>query len=180
MGGLSRLPASPRPADFDPGVEATEFVLKPKADLDKLAANIRGQIRIGLTHPECSDIAILYDVLPEFTVSPPQVMMFNLVPGQTVRREVWVLGNYEEDFDIESISSDNGLIQVVDQEKVTGAARDWLPAVEGDPVLTRHQLVIDFTPPEPDGSPSIRDDLHIKIAGGETITIPCRGFYNEN
>ena len=46
-------------ADFDPSKEATEFVLKPKVDLEKLGKNPRGQISIDLTHPECKKRAIV-------------------------------------------------------------------------------------------------------------------------
>ena len=105
--------------------------------------------------------------------------MFNVEPGKALRREIWVLGNYEEDFDINSISSERGYVTVVDKKKIRGAARDWLPAAEGDRVLTRYQLIVDFVPPESDGSPVARDDLHIEIAGRETITVPCRGYYKE-
>lgn len=167
-------------ADFDRDVAATEFVLKPQADLGRLARNLRGQIRIDLTHPECKDVTLLYDVLAEFTVTPPQLMLFNLQPGRTVRREVWVLGNYEEDFEIESVTSQKGTLKLVESKKVQGAARDWQPSADEQRVVTRFQLAVDITPPASDNGTVLSDVLQIKIAGGQTVEVSCRGFYAGN
>ncbi len=57
--------------DFDPSVEATEFVLKPIVDMEKIRRNLRGGISIDLTHPECRNVRMLFDVLPEYSVTPP-------------------------------------------------------------------------------------------------------------
>ena len=149
-------------ADFDPDAEATEFVLEPEADMDKLAKNLRGQVSIDLTHPETKNVRILYDVLPEFTVNPPQLMMFNLEPDQPVQREIWVLSNYKDEFEIESAESQKGTIEVVDRKKVQN----------------RYQLSLKITPPAPEGERSVLSDmLDVKIKGGETLSIPFRGFY---
>lgn len=175
-----RATANTITADFDPTVEATEFVLTPKVNLERIERNLRGQVRISLTHPECDDVTISYDVLPEFTVSPPQLMLFNLQPGQAVRREIWVLGNYEEDFEIESVSSQKGLLEVVETEKRKGAARDWMPAVDDDRVITRYKVAVDITPPEESIGAVLSDVLEITIKGGETLQVICRGFYAGN
>lgn len=167
-------------ADFDPTVEATEFVLIPKVNLERIERNLRGQVRIELTHPECKDVTVLYDVLPEFTVAPPQLMLFNLEPGKAVRREIWVLGNYEEDFEIESVSSQKGLVGLVETERVKGAARDWMPGVEEDRVITRYKVVVEIAPPDENIGAVLSDVLEIKIQGGEMIQITCRGFYAGN
>ncbi len=174
-------------ADFDPAVEATKFVLEPKADLEMLQRNLRGQIRITLTHPECKEVSLLYDVLPEFTVNPPQIMLFNLKPGQTVSREVWILGNYEEDFEVESVSSQKGTIKLVDSKKVTGSRPMMGGSAasgaeeQGQRVVTRWQLQIEVTPPPVDSNSAVLSDvLEIKIRGGETVSVQCRGFYSGN
>lgn len=180
-----RTTANSISADFDPAVKATEFVLKPKADLEKLQGNLRGQIRITLTHPECKEVSLLYDVLPEFTVNPPQIMLFNLKPGQTVNREVWILGNYEEDFEVESVSSQKGAIKLVDSKKVTGSRPVMVGATgaqeQNGRIMTRYQLQIEVTPPPVDSSSAVLSDiLKVKIKGGETISVQCRGFYSGN
>ncbi len=167
-------------ADFDPDVEATEFVLKPKADLQKLERYLRGQIRIALTHPECPEVAVLYDVVPEFTVTPPQLIVFDLKRGQTTQREVWILGNYEEDFEIESVKSQKGILELVERKKVEGAARNWVLTPTEERTVTRHQLKIDITPPVDDDSVVLKDVLEVKVEGGETILIPFQGYFVGN
>ncbi len=149
-------------AEIDPAVQATEFVLRPKADMEKLARNLRGQISIDLTHPECKNVRILYDVLPEFTINPPQVTLFNLRNEQSVPREIWIISNYQDEFDIESTSSQKGTIKVVDQKKVGN----------------RYQLRVEITPPAQEGERAVFSDmLEVKIKDGDALSIPFRGFY---
>lgn len=68
-------------ADFDPDVKATEFVLKPRVATEKLSTHRRGWVNIDLTHPQCTNSQVLFDVLPEFTVNPQHLMVFNLQAG---------------------------------------------------------------------------------------------------
>jgi hypothetical protein len=51
-------------ADYDPTVEATEFVLETKVDTEKLQKNLKGRINISLNHPMGNAAVILYSVLP--------------------------------------------------------------------------------------------------------------------
>ena len=149
-------------ADFDPAVKATEFTLKPKADMEKLQRNLKGQISIDLTHPECKNVRMLYDVLPEFTISPPQVTFFNLKAGQAVQREIWILSNYQDDFEIEAVSSQKGTVKLLEQKKMGN----------------RYQLRVEVTPPAPADERSVLSDtLEVKIKGGEALPVPFRGFY---
>lgn len=157
-----RATAKALTADFDPAVEATEFVLKPKADMAKLERNLRGQIRIDLTHPECKNVSILYDVLSEFTVDREQIMLFNLTAGQAVQREIWVLSNYQKEFEIESVSSQKGTVTLVEKKKVG----------------SRYQLKLEITPPAVESERAVMSDVvEVKIEGGPTLSIQCRGFY---
>jgi hypothetical protein len=149
-------------AEFDPNVEATRFVLKPKADLEKIQRNLRGMISIELTHPECGNVRVPFDVLPEFTINPAQLMVFNLRPEQAVSREVWILSNYRDEFEIDSVSSQKGVIQLVGKEKVNN----------------RYKLRVEITAPAREGENTmVADVLEVKIKDGETVSIPFRGFY---
>jgi len=149
-------------ADFDPSVQATEFSLKLKADMDKLERNLKGQISIDLNHPECKNIRMLYDVLPEFTINPQQIMLFNIQAGQPVQREIWILSNYQAEFEIESVSSQKGTVKLLEKKKVDN----------------RCQLKIEITPPAVDSERAVMSDVvDVKIEGGQALTIQCRGFY---
>jgi len=148
--------------DFDPNVKATEFVLKPRVDMEKLQTNLKGTISIDLTHPECTNVRVLFDVLPEFTVNPQHLMIFNMRPDQPVQREVWILSNYCEDFELESVSSQNGRITLLEKKKVGN----------------RYQLQIEVKVPPKEGDNTIAADvLNVKIKDGPTVSIPFRGFY---
>jgi hypothetical protein len=102
--------------------------------------------------------------------------LFELEPGKVLRREIWVLGNYD-DFEIESVSSQKGKLKLADMQKVRGPASNWMGVMTDDRIVTRYQLKIDITPPEGAVDTVFTDILEIKIKGGETIPLDCRGFY---
>lgn len=143
--------------DFDPRVEATEFVLKPIVDMDKIKRNLRGGISIDLTHPECQNVRLLFDVLPEYSVSPPSIMLFNLQAGRAVERQVLISSNYQDDFEIESVTSQEGLVTVLGKTK----ARN------------RCELMLQITPPEAKADRTVPSDLvEVTVKGGHVIKVP--------
>jgi hypothetical protein len=151
-------------AEFDPNASATEFVLKPRADMEKLPRNRRGVVSVNLTHPECSNIRVPFDVLPEFSVNPAYLMVWDLRVGQTIERDVQIIGNYQNDFEIESVSSQNGEVTLLEQTKVDG---HW-------------DLRIEIKPPaRKDDNAMVTDAIEVKIKGGETVPISFRGIYVE-
>ena len=100
--------------------------------------------------------------MPEFTVNPQHLMIFNMRPDQPVQREVWILSNYCEDFELESVSSQNGRITLLEKKKVGN----------------RYQLQIEVKVPPKEGDNTIAADvLNVKIKDGPTVSIPFRGFY---
>ena len=108
-------------AKIDPAVKETKFVLKLSVDMEKLKLHPRGRVEVVLTHPGCKTLIVDYDVLPEFTFNPPQLIAFNIEPGVAAQKEIWVLPNYDDDFEIESVTSKNGLLKLVSKEKVKQA-----------------------------------------------------------
>ena len=105
-------------ADYDPSEEAKEFVLQPKVDMEKLQQGVSGYVEITLTHPESDTVAIPFKVLPKFKITPPSLIIYKAEPGVPVTREVWVLSHYDEDFEIESISTRRGGMKVLTQAKI--------------------------------------------------------------
>ncbi len=151
--------------DYDPNVKATEFVLKPRPDMEKLPHNVRGVVSFDLTHPECGNVRVLFDVLPEFTVNPAHLMVFNVRPNQPVKRELLILSNYQDEFEIESVSSQKGLIKLLDKKKLGN----------------RYQLEVEIAVPTRQREDTIvADVLEVKIKDGESVSIPFRGFYGED
>ncbi|MHC4396438.1 MAG: DUF1573 domain-containing protein [Planctomycetota bacterium] len=148
--------------DYDPSVTATSFVLNPKVDVEKLQKSLNGHINISLTHPECKTVLITYNALPEFKTNPAMISVFNVEPQKPVTRTLWVLSNYDEDFEVESASSKKGFIKVLSQEKVG----------------KRYKLELEIMPPEADDKlRTLTDDFIVNIKGGKKMTVMCRGFY---
>jgi hypothetical protein len=155
--------------DFDPNYQATKLVLKPVIDVEKLkkSPTLKGNIRISISHPECKEISVFFDAPALYKMNPPTLLLFNTEPLKPITRDkVWLLSNYNEDFQIESTSSKNGFIKVATSEKVSP-----------DQCVFSLQI----TPPKlPDPSKTINyftDVLFIKIKGGEQVELSCRGYY---
>lgn len=152
-------------ADYDTSVKSKHFVLKPEVDMTKLKKNLNGTVSIRLTHPQCSVITIPFSTLATYKVNPPSIIIFNATAQTPVLRDVWLLSNYDEDFEIESTSTTKGYIKVLKEEKVG----------------SRYKFEIQITPPLPDGKKNVfTDEFIINIKDGEKIQVRCRGFYPRN
>ncbi|MHC4618675.1 MAG: DUF1573 domain-containing protein [Planctomycetota bacterium] len=147
--------------EFDAAREANEFVLKPKADIAKLRGSLHGYVRIGVTHPQCNVVTIPISVLPRFSVNPNSLLFRNVKPEERQVRELSVINNYGEDFEVESASSRNGLVKVLSREKLDRSCK----------------FRLEVTPPDAQGRGFFTDVFTVKIRGGEELRINCRGFY---
>jgi hypothetical protein len=150
-------------ADFDPSAKTGTFVLKPKIDVEKLKKVLRGQVEIGLTHPECKKITIIYDTLAEYKVDPRVVYVREAEPQKPVTKEVWIFSNYNEDVEIESTSSKKGTIKVLTREKVRNG----------------YQFELQITPPAAESKTRVFTDVFsVKLKGGQQLQITCYGIYS--
>lgn len=151
-------------ADYDPSQEAMEFVLQPKVDMEKLQKGSNGYIEVTLTHPGSGIVAIPFKVLPRFKITPPSLIVYKAEPGVSVKKELWVLSNYDEDFEVESTSTKEGTIKVLSREKID----------------SRYKFELEITPPSDEKSQKkfFTDELFINIKGGEKLKITCRLFYS--
>jgi len=151
--------------DFDPTVEATEFVLEPRIDAEKLKKSLKGRVNITLNHPQGKNATILYSVLPKYTVNPPLLILFNAVPEKPIVRTISVLNNYRKDFEIESLSSNSNIvgIEVLEQKKISNG----------------YQLEVAITPPADEGKTKFTDQLSLSIKDGEELPIRCNGYYTK-
>jgi len=144
---------------------ATKFILSPKVDIEKLQNNLNGFIEITLTHPSANKITITYNALPVFKIKPPVIIVFNAEPQKPVKRDVWVLNNYGEDFELESTSSKKGIVKVLSQEKINNG----------------YHLEVEITPPNIEKEQKFfTDELSVEIKGNKPLGIICRGFYTRN
>jgi hypothetical protein len=151
-------------ADYDSSIKATRFVLQPKVNMEKLRKGLNGRVDIRLTHPESDKVIIPFKVLPKFKINPPSIIVLNAEPQKPVKRRVWVLNNYDKDFEVESASSKKGIIRVLSQKK------------NGN----RYEFELEITPPAAETKKKFfSDEFFVNIKGGEKLKITCRGFYSK-
>jgi hypothetical protein len=160
---VSSLKATSRgiTADYDSSIEATKHTIELKVDASQLGKALTGNINVKLTHPDCKALSIPYDIVPRFQTDPPTIFLYNVQPEEPNEKTIWLLSNYGEDFEVESVSSDKGLIKVLNQEKIGG----------------RYKFVLEITPPADTGKRRFRDVFRIKLKDGEELRVKCDGFY---
>jgi hypothetical protein len=150
-------------ADYNLSAKATNFVLQPKVDVEKLRKEMSGRIEIGLIHPENSAITIPFETVPRFKITPPSIIIYKAELEKSVTRDIWILSNYDEDFEIESTSSQEGTIRVLSEEKVGN----------------RYKFELEIMPPASKKGRKgfFTDTFFVNIKGGEQLKVACRMFY---
>jgi hypothetical protein len=149
-------------ADFNPSVKATSFVLQPKVNMARLEKTLNGRIEIDLTHPECKTISLGLNTLPKFQIAPRSIIARGLKPNKPIVKQLRILNNYNEDFELESASSKKGIVRVLSKELVRNG----------------YELQLQITPPATGNKTRVFSDvLSVKIKGGKKLDVPCSGFY---
>jgi hypothetical protein len=152
-------------ADFDSSVKATQFVLQPNADIEKLKKRSNGRISIGIAFigPDAKPetITIIFQALSRFTIRPSMLIVLYNNPTESIKKTLTVTNNYGEDFEIESTSTKDNHIKVLSQKKVGN----------------RYQLELEITPPPGQDVKRFSDTFTINLKGGEKLEVPCRGIY---
>ncbi|PKL46338.1 MAG: hypothetical protein CVV39_07330 [Planctomycetes bacterium HGW-Planctomycetes-1] len=147
---------------FDPNNVSEKHILNPVVNLENLKKSLNGFIILTLNHPHCKSIRVQYSSLKEFETSPSVIIIRNAVVGEIQKRTIYLTSNYSQPIEIESISSDKGIIKVISQEQTEN----------------QYKLVAEIAPPLQEGQLRVfSDTLHIKLKEKEPIDISCRGFY---
>ncbi len=154
-------------AEFDPSVKARRFVLDAKVDVEQARKLSSGTVNIGLTHPQAQTVSIRFTVLKRFRLNPSTLSIVRAEPGVPIRRKLYIINNYGEDFEIESAHSEKGIIKIVNQKKILNKKG----------VGDRYSFDLQITPPPPGRRTRFTDVFVVKIKGGETLRARCNGFY---
>jgi hypothetical protein len=158
--------------DIDPSIKAKEFILQPKVNIEKLQSNTSGNIVFDINHPIGTMAAtVLYDVLPDFSLSPSLVIkFFEMKALKPVTQPITVKSNLGKEFEIESVSSKENIVKLTSKTS-TGK--------------NSYRLDVEITPPEPSedvkkagGQISLEDRLYIKIKDGPVLEAKCNLYYN--
>ncbi len=147
-------------AEYDPLVKATEFVVKPKVDMDKISKQTGGTLTIYLTHSVMDKVAIPYNILAPFKADPPTIIALNAQPGQAIHRTVYVLSNYDEKFEVEAVEAEDDFIKIADVEKHDD---------------DRYKIDVEIMPPEQSDKRHFNSSVTVSIAGGQTLKINIVG-----
>ena len=150
-------------ADYNPTVKKTEHVLDLKVDMDKLAENIHGEINVKMNHPEGNIAKIYFDVIQKFTLSPKPLYMHRMIENEPKKDTIKIFNNYKEDIEIESTSSKENTIKLIDTKK------DGFD----------YELTIEVTPPKKkDDVIKFVDIFYINLTNGEQLALNCTGYYD--
>jgi len=148
---------------FDPAAKATEFVLKPEVDLEKLDKANTGVIQIKTTHPQAGTLVVRYNAKPMYELTNARYILQNVEPGESIFRENLIRSNYGKPAEIESAISRNGYMEIESQEQ------------DGDHI----KLTIKITPPDQSSNAKryITDELTIILKDGHKLAIRCSGWF---
>lgn len=150
-------------ADFDPTLKKTEHILDLKVNKDKLPEQLYGQIDVSMNHPQGDIATIFFEVVPKYTLSPKPLYVFHLQENKVVNETIKVINNYKKDFEIESVSSKDNTIKMVDAKKT------------GDD----YEINIEITPPTtPKGERRFTDVIYINLNDGEQLALNFIGYYD--
>jgi len=152
-------------ADYDSSVEATKFILEPRVNIDAVPKNFKGRININLTHPEGKIATILFSVLPEYTIKPSLIIVWDAEPGEPAAKTIDVLSNYNKDFEIESLTAKRDIvgIKLLQQRKIPNGYR----------------LEVQLIAPILENKMNFSDDFSININGGKELSVNCKGYYSK-
>jgi hypothetical protein len=150
-------------AAYNPSAVARSFVLQPMVDMAKLEQNLNGRIMIELTHPECKTVTIGVNTLARFNVAPRPIVVREAKAKSAVIKKVRIQNNYKDAFELESVRSKKGIVQVVGSPKKLNDG---------------YELELRIMPPAQKGRASLfTDTVVVKIKGGGNLEIPFNGFY---
>ncbi len=158
-------------ADVDPCRQATEFTLRPTLDPEQLQKHPTGNLVLALTHPECPEVRVPYQVVPEFQFTPSSVVLFNAEPNHPLMLDGVVLSNsYAEEFEVASYASKAHRVRVLGKEKF----------VSDDQQSTGYRLQLGILPPAVSNSQGFFEDvLRVRLTNGKELQLPCRLFYRQ-
>ena len=151
-------------ADFDKSANGLSFTFEPVVNMKKLGKYLNGQVKIDLTHPQCKQLVIPFFSRGRFRTEPGSITLMDVRPGTRIRRHFFVRSNYDENFEIESVSCKKGSIKVVKQKKLS----DY------------YKIDLIIIPPETDEKTAYFSDvLVIKIKDHPELEMKCRVFYSK-
>ncbi len=159
-------------ADFDPDVKATEFTLKPKADMEKIKTieADNGDISIQLDHPDYAVISLSFQLIKPLQVSPSQIVVTRASKGEPIEKTLEIHDNAapadENIFEqIKLIISSKGAnVEMLKHENLGNTCKIDLKITPSEDEIKQAQS-------------TLRDEVVIKMSDGRQLNIPVRIYY---
>jgi hypothetical protein len=153
-------------AEYDPNVEAKQFVLHPKVDEEKMRNNLQGRLTFELTHPEGRIVTMLFDVLPKYTINPQMLIVLRAVPGTPTVRKIKVMNNYDKEApQVTSVAPKGGTMAV----KMLGQRQ----------ISKGCEVELEITPAAAAGDDKTvhTETFVLTLKNGEELSIVCSAYY---
>lgn len=147
-------------AEFDPEEKNSEFVIQPKVDMEKIKKFPNGLLTIFLKHPQMDKIDVPYSLLTPFKSEPATIIALNAKSSVPINRTVYILSNYDEPFEIQSIEISEPFVKVVKKEKLDN---------------NRYQIDFEITPPVQTGKRHFSGMATINLENDQNLTINIIG-----
>ena len=159
-------------ADFDPGVKAAEFTLKPQADLDKLKTikTSTGVISIELDHPDYPVISLSFQLIKPLQVSPSQIVATRVRKGEPVEKTLEIHDN--------SAPANENIFDKI--ELITASKSTKVEMLKHDNLGNTCKIYLKITPSEDESKQAetlLRDEVLIKMKDGRQLNVPVRIYY---
>jgi Protein of unknown function (DUF1573) len=150
-------------AEFDPSVKATKFVLHPTVHFTRLQGASVGLVTIGLAYPERGSVSIYFRPVPDFKITPQALILINSEPQKPIARKVLVQSNYNEAFQIASVSSKKGFVKLRDEHNMGNG----------------YHLDLEITPPAADATRKFDDLLYLHLNGDVKLQVKLYGWFKK-
>lgn len=151
-------------ADYNPQLKKVEHVLDLKVDLEKIPKELYGDIDVLSNHPEGNIITVPFEVVPKFSFNPNILIIYKVKANVPQKEKVKLMNNYKENTGIESTSSKENNIKLI----------DYVTIKDG------YELNLEITPPK-NSKKELRftDILYMKMKDGEQLALTCIGYYED-
>lgn len=132
---------------YDPEIAAVRHELPITLDMTKLRDTPKGTVTVKTTHTKAESISVQFDTVLPFRAEPRRKVFRRVQPGKTETATLTIISNYEEEFELGEITSENQILNVTGTNKVEGGYR----------------VTVTFQPPEEGKARVIKDTLIVGI-----------------
>jgi hypothetical protein len=149
-------------ADYNPQLKQIEHTLDLKVNIEKLPKELYGKVEVLLNHPEGNLADVSFDVVPKFSFNPNIMIIYKVKANIPQKEKVKLINNYKENIGIESTSSKENNLKLI----------DYVTIKDG------YELNLEITPPK-NNNKELRftDILYVNMKDGTQLALTCIGYY---